>query len=178
MRHWIVSHACCAIGRGLTRRWRHSIENRLTGGTTTTIRCPIIRSERFITDAHCCAPSAKRRLNTDFCHPSSSNRSDRTSRPVCLVSERGDSSLSSYLLRWRSILVSLTCSAMAKRCLGCDAFIRRSVKRSGRNTCRGRSIHWIGEARGAEPVTLANAQREHLPFTAFTPRHRFSLGHY
>jgi hypothetical protein len=55
MRHWIVSHACCAIGRGLTRRWRHSIENRLTGGTTTTIRCPIIRSERFITGAHCCA---------------------------------------------------------------------------------------------------------------------------
>src|SRR5688500_8300366 len=37
MRHWIVSHACCAIGRGLTRRWRRSIENWLTGGTTTTI---------------------------------------------------------------------------------------------------------------------------------------------
>ena len=61
------------------------------------------------------------------------------------ASEQADSSWSSSR-RWRNILVSWTCSAM-ESCLGCGAFIWRSVKRSGRSTCRVRSTHWIRKPR-------------------------------
>jgi hypothetical protein len=63
--------------------------------------------------------------------------------------EQVDSFMSSSRRRWRSILVWWTCSAMARRCLGCGAFIWRSEKRSGRSTCRGRSTPWISKPRRA-----------------------------
>src|SRR3954463_13960692 len=68
MRHGIVSRASCAIGRGRTRRWRRSIENWPPGWTTKTIQCPIIRSERSITGALCCAAWVRPRL-TPACDP-------------------------------------------------------------------------------------------------------------
>src|SRR3954447_4893781 len=70
IRHGIVSHASCAIGRGRTRRWRRSIENWPPDWTTKTIQCPIIRSERSITGALCCAAWVRPRLSTGFCPPS------------------------------------------------------------------------------------------------------------
>ena len=55
----------------------------------------------------------------------------------------------------RSIPASWTCSAMARRWLACGAFIKRSVKRSGRSKWRGRSTHWIREASIAVPFRPA-----------------------
>src|SRR3954468_1265091 len=76
MRHGIVSHASCAIGRGRTRRWGRSIENWPPNWAQDIVQFPIIRSERSITGALCCAAWVRPRLSTGFCPPCSSNPSD------------------------------------------------------------------------------------------------------
>ena len=119
------------------------------GVDTTMIPCPIARLAPSITGARCYAPSGRLRSITVSCRHPNLKRFDRTSRPVCPASERADSFSLSSLRRSRSILVSWTWFAMAKRCHGCGASIRRSVKRYERSMCRGRSTHWICEGRAA-----------------------------
>ena len=147
-RRWIASRVCCAIGHGLTKRWRDSIENWPAGGTQrrSNVRSSV-RSEVSLS----CLPAAL--AGDPVSAPAA--RTDPPGPHRGVFTGLGEASVRCRRRGRRLGGGDRTCCAMASQCLACGVFIGRSVKRSGRSQCRGRSTHWTGEGTTLLPQVLA-----------------------